>query len=520
MNSNMQSFLSELGKAPLRSKVTVVVSVLAVAGILALAGMIATRPHFVTLHSGLDDVERVAVEKALAEGRIRFRASQPPGPYSVYVDESQMDEAQIAVALAEALRRSPSGIATDSTGTASIFLSSGERQQAMLKREWEETEHLLEQLEFIREATVKTSMPDNSPMSHKQQPITVSVTLQVRGGNALSSAEAQTVAKLVRYRFGVPPENVLISDQFGHTLHDASSEHKDGQDMQGLVENAARYDEEIARKVNDSLALAFGPRKAHVTVTSDWDFDQSLVVAETVDPETVQISSEKHQSKTPTGSQSTVGGPAGVASNLADPNADPSQAPVTAPSEAVETEERAQYETGRSKTQTVRTAPRVARLSVSLMIDESLAAKRDEIVEIVKAGVGFDTRRNDVIGVSTTTFAAEEVSLDEQGNPVPGSAAPPAEESNRTMELLMTRGVEIVAALGFVLVLLLSLKGTKGGAAAGAAGGEGGAERAGFDEPDPALVARMQIEELVKSDPRRVGAILSSWANDGGKVKA
>jgi len=33
-------------------------------------------------------------------------------------------------------------------------------------------------------------------------------------------------------------------------------------------------------------------------------------------------------------------------------------------------------------------------------------------------------------------------------------------------------------------------------------------------EADPELLARARVEELVKSDPRRVGEILSRWASE------
>ena len=523
MNFNLQSFLSELGKAPLRAKLTVVACVLAVVGVLALAGMVAANPHFSTLYSGLDDAERVAVEKALAQGGIRFRASPPPAPYAIYVDDSQIDEAQISVALAEALTRTPTGIATGTSGANSIFQSAGERAQTMLKREWEETEHLLEQLTFVTRAVVRTSIPVNSPMSHKREPLTVSVTLHLRGTSALSSPQADTVAKLVVYRFGVPAENVLISDQAGRTLHDPSSKQSGGMDVRGLVEEAGLHDRLLAEKVNSALATAYGANKTLVMVTSEWNFDQSMVVAESIDPETVQLSVDKHESRTPQSGGLAVGGATGVTANLADPTADPAQLAQMDPIEATETTEKSVYDAARSRSQTVSTAPRLTRLSISLMIDDSLASKRDEIIDIVKAGVGFNSAREDVIGVSTTAFVLPEGTvLDEDGNPVPATAEVPAEDSSDTLELLMTRGVEIVAALGFVILLIMSLKGSKGGAPGSLAvagsterGGEGG-----LGEPDPSALARAQIEELVKSDPRRVGDILSSWANEDVKVKA
>jgi flagellar biosynthesis/type III secretory pathway M-ring protein FliF/YscJ len=541
MTTDLQSLLSDLAKAPLKAKLTAVISLLAVVGVLAVAGMVASKPHFVTLYAGLDDMERVAVEKALAEAGVRFRSSNPPGPHVVYVDESAFDRAQIAVATAEALKRAPSGINASDTGTSTIFMSSGERQQSMLKREWQETENLLQQLDFVSRATVTTSMPDSS-LVRKRQPLSVSVALKLRGSNELSDDEAETVAKLVRFRFGVPAENVIISDQSGHILYDPSDDDEDGLDSRTLIDHATRYDRELAAKVNDSLRIAFGGRKALVTVTSEWNHDMTTSVAQQLDPDTVVMSSEKSETKTPQGAVPEVGGPAGTASNVpdgfgVDNAAVPSTGAPTAGMPMSETkDEKSVYEAGRSTIQTVTTAPRLARLSVSLVIDESLDAKRDEIIEVVKAAVGFDSARDDVIGVSTTQFAGEEgdVVEGEEG----GEAAAPSEPSP-ALELLLTRGVEIVAALAFVVMLFLALRGSKkpkrgraaggasagsttggGGAGAGAGAGGGGGLEIPDEDIDPALLARTQIEEIVRTDPRRVGEILSRWASDEAKVGA
>jgi hypothetical protein len=36
---------------------------------------------------------------------------------------------------------------------------------------------------------------------------------------------------------------------------------------------------------------------------------------------------------------------------------------------------------------------------------------------------------------------------------------------------------------------------------------------------DPEALARAKIEELVRTDPRRVGEILSRWAGEGAPVR-
>src|SRR5688572_3371885 len=490
MNLDLRNLLSEIGGASPRTKAFAVLSGLALAAALLLSGLVASEPHFVTLYSGLDDAERVAVEKALAEGSVRYRASNYPGPYTLYVDEDQFDQAQIQVALAEALKRAPTGINTGESGASTIFMSSGERAQSMLKREWQETEHLLAQFDFVQRATVTTSIPDSSPLG-RRAPLSVSVALKLRGGDVLSSEQAENVARVVRFRFGVPPENVIVTDQSGRTIYEPS-ERGGEQDGRRLFDHAADYDRELAAKVNQALERAFGPDKAYVTVTSQWDTDQTTTVSESVDGEPREVEVSKTESRTPSGSSAPgPGGLAGAASNLAQDfgveNAAVPELASAAQPEALTRDERTTWENPKTTTQTVRFLPRLARLSVGLVIDRSLEPERDAIRELVRASVGLDEKRKDELGVTVTDVAAAHPAEDG------ADAAPAAEESgpSPTVELLLERGVEIAAGLAFVVLLFASLRGSKRGA--GAAQRSAPAAARAAPELDAELMARVQI---------------------------
>jgi len=80
------------------------------------------------------------------------------------------------------------------------------------------------------------------------------------------------------------------------------------------------------------------------------------------------------------------------------------------------------------------------------------------------------------------------------------------------VEKYMQRGVEILVALVFIILLLKSLKGAKTSSKArGAARAQAAAAEA---EIDPELLARAQVEDLLRADPERVGEILSAWVRD------
>lgn len=523
---DLNNLLDSLKNAAPRTKLVLVLAAAAVIVAITVGTMLADRPNFVLLYSGIDDASRGGVEKALAGGAIRYKVSQPPRPYNIYVDDGTFYEAQNLVALSGALKEMPRGVDASVGGAAAIFLSSAERAQSMLKRDWQEMERQLETLEFVDDATVTSSMPDTSPI-RERKPLTVSVTLKLKNLVELSRDRAENVAKLVRFRFGVPAENVIVSDHTGRALYDPSTAGSLGTDPAALLDHARSYDRGLEEKINQQLTVAYGVKKAHVAVTSEWDYDQRTTVSETLSPKGTLVSEKTTKSETPIGAVSQAGGPAGSASNVpsdgsfgVDNAAVAGSATVAAAPTQMSTsnETEKSYETARSKTQTVHASPMLRRLSVSLLLDDSLAAKKDEIRAIVQAGVGFDKNRDDVIQVGTTTFATETAA--DPANPTApvtdGGGGP-----SPMLRMLLERGVEIVAAIVFLFVLLKAMKGAKSGGVTSsgsvALGGmtvDGASASVETGEPDPEALARARIEELVRTDPRRVGEILSRWAGD------
>lgn len=91
-------------------------------------------------------------------------------------------------------------------------------------------------------------------------------------------------------------------------------------------------------------------------------------------------------------------------------------------------------------------------------------------------------------------------------------------------ELLVERGVELIAAVIFLFVLLKALKRKPHeGLQLSTVGGNGqDSGMAGIEEiEDPRIremMARRQIDELVKNDPERVSLILSRWVAEDMKA--
>ena len=218
MLNDLQSLAAELGKAPLTAKLT---AALAALGRARRPGHRRRRGQPAALRAALHEPGRrrsaSPSRRRLAGAQISYRVSQPPGPFVVYVDESTYDEAQIAVALGEgAAPHAAQGISTGEGG-ASSDLPELRRARA---------EHAQARVAGDR-APARGSSTSSARRARHDLDARQLAAAQARaahrlrdpdarrGPRALSEAEANTVAKLVRYRFGVPPENVIISDQSG-----------------------------------------------------------------------------------------------------------------------------------------------------------------------------------------------------------------------------------------------------------------------------------------------------------------
>lgn len=515
MKSFLNSFVDTFKNASGASKAIAVMVVLALSVIVGTAAVVANQPHFEILWGGLDDVESARVAKALADAALPFEISQPPGPYVVYVDESDRIRAMQVVASAGALEHAPSGISAGEPGMSTVFMSASERAQVVLKREWQEAEALLEQgLDFVAKARVQTSATGDSAFE-RGVARTASVTIQLRGGGGLTRTQARTVADLVRFALRIEPENLIVSDQSGNTVYNGADLDAMGGDSDWL-DQKLRYDRHLADEANQLLSRILGPDKARVTLNSEWDHDLSTQVSQTTDPDArVVVSETSSSTKTPhfppttgeAGGAGAAGGLAGTASNLGDSGgtglAASGAGPAPAePATAQTKQDRKDYLVPRLTTQTVRTAPVLRKLSVSLFLDESLAERQESLVASVRTAVGFDETRGDEFSVTTLPFAVPEEVPEEEVGAVGTLESPLA-------QTLLRRGVELLSALVFLFVLFKAIRGARE-----IASGRKGPPEEQLSGEALEKLATAQVEELIKRDPEELSRILSSWARE------
>lgn len=531
MNDLLRSLLDGLKSSSVASKLTAGLVALAIVLAVGISAFVSNRPHYSVLLSGLDDGESAAAMKALAEAGIAFEASQPPGPFVVYVDEDDRQVALGAIYQAGAMIPLQKGIPSGESGMSSVFMSSGERLQMSQKRLWGEMEGILEQLDFVAHAKVQTSTSVPSPFARAPARRTAAVQLQVKNLAPLTDEQAQAVVMLVSSGLEVLPADIVLSDQTGRLLNGAPEKDSPLEGVDDWLEYKERYDANLAAKANRVLSDILGPARARVEIDSLWSFEQSTTESDTVSKGAV-LAETKSSSETPIGAApSTIAGSSsnvdfGVA-NAAVTDKTAASADGKEPVEPVlppvstTSEQRTEYNPSRSRTETVNNAPVLKRLSVALFLDDSVEEGAVSDLEgAVKAAVGYDADvRTDNIKTVRLPFAEEAPAAEgaEPGaTPEEPAAEPAADEPSPLMRILMRRGVEVLTALIFIVLLLKSLRSARKEESRTKVG----APADGAPALDPELLAQAQVEELLTSDPKRVGEILTQWARETEKAGA
>ncbi len=505
---------------------------LLVSGILAFQ---ARNPHYVVLAADLDTAEFNTAITSLAATDIRFEPTMGPAPYMIKVEESRKSDALAAIYASGDFKGGARGISGGLAGSSSVFLGAGERKQREQKRRWEETEMLLEKVNFVSQATVKISGEETSPLARMRADTRrVSVILKLSGLASPTASQTRALVGIVIGGTGVAEDRIMIADQHSTVIFDGAQ--SDG--AESLMALEEKFSRDKTGQAQQLLDRAFAAGLTVVTVNGTWKQVHEESLVSTMDPAKKPRSERTRKTETPE-FQRAIGGAAGVAANTAEGSAATNAAPP-APAMATTNEKETAYSFGQTTTHKVQQPHQLERLSISLVVDSSLEESLADAEALVKGLVGFDETRGDIIVSHATALPSLE--RDTDGAPVlpePIEAPAPA---NPMLKMALEHGLELVAGIAFLMVLLKSLKSAKAGATAGAAGGTGAAgvgARAGMagaaggsgggsvsgggggnpgeiNEMDEAVdmdaLARAHIEELLQSEPEKVSMLLSRWA--------
>ncbi len=362
-----------------------------------------SRPNMVTAYSGLAPEDSAAMADELEAMGVPYELRA--GGSAIAVPANKVAEVRIRLAQAGL----PSGGAVgleifDKTN----FGATDFVQQVNFRRGLEgELARSINTLDAVKASRVHISIPKQAVFKEDQHEATASVLLQLRPGARLTDEQVKGITNLVANSVeGLTEKGITIIDDSGRVLFDGAT--FGGTFSAGAtatqLELQRQYELALQRDVSDVLARIVGPGRSAVTIRASLNFDQ---VTETRDeygtPQQAVPRSQSTVEETFTGTNLTVGNVPGTGANGATGGG--ANTTANGNSQYTRTETTTNNEIPRTTSTTIQAPGKLERLSVSVVLDESVSAAQEAaITSAIAAAVGLDQVRGDVISVTRLPF--------------------------------------------------------------------------------------------------------------------
>jgi flagellar M-ring protein FliF len=363
-----------------------------------------TSPNLVVAYSGLAPEDSAAIADHLENEGIPYEIGA--GGSTVSVPANQVAEVRIQLAQQNLPAGGTVGMELfDKTDFGATDFNNQVNYQRALEGELARS---INTLDGVRGSRVHLVMPEEAIFVEDQEAASASVLLQLDRGAGLTQDQIRGITNLVVNSVqGLTQEHVTIIDETGRALYDGAAMSGDfgfgGTSTQMELQRA--YELSLQRDLEQTLAQVVGVGRSAVTVRAVLDFDE-VTETETQFADAGQAVPRSSVSvqETFNGNGLTVGGVPGTGANGADIAADDA---ATGNSQYTRTETTVNNEISSTTSVTNRAPGQVERLSVSVVLDESVtAAQETAITSAVAAAVAFDQVRGDTLSVTRIPFDA------------------------------------------------------------------------------------------------------------------
>ena len=485
--------------------------------IVVVVSVVGTRPSMATLFSNLESTDAAAIVDRLRDLNVPYEISNDGAV--IKVPSNQVYDLR--------LKMVNQGLPAGGTVGFEIFdkntLGMSEFSQQMNYRRalQGELSRTIGQMSGVESVRVHLALPEERLYSDSQKEATASVALGLRRGVTLSDGQIAGVVHLVASSVeGLKPENVTVVDTQGTVLSEA------GGQSGGLsarltvtqVKLKRDYERSVQKDVQSMLDNIAGPGKAVVRVSARMNFDQKQVTSEVIQPGAIQgkgvLVSEETVNETYSGAGAASRGRVGVVSGRAG-------ATAASGDSYTHTETNAKYEVTRSTEQVVSAPGRVERLSLAVMLDDSVRASTVAAVrEAVGAAVGLDMARGDTLTVSRVKFDRSA----ESSSQAESSAAARAD----LIKAVARNGGAVAMLILFVLFVRAMFKSVKFHPVARDAAhlstsaeqmvsraySEDSAEAPAVSEAAQHSTSEQIVQELAKNKPEEVANVVRAWISE------
>ena len=286
-----------------------------------------------------------------------------------------------------------------------------------------ELSRTISSLNVVRSARVHLVLPDRKLFSREHTEPSASVLLRMAGPGRLDREQVAAVQHIIAAAVpGLAPNRVSIVDGKGSLLSRGFEDATSAEAIAAKADERRRmFESRMGRRVEELIERAVGFGNVRAEVRADLDFDRVSTNEETYDPDG-QVVRSTHTLEESSNSREAEPMSVSVATNLPDAGANTGEGATKASTAENRTEETVNYEISKKTTNHVRETGDINRLSVAVLVD-GLRVKNadgnvvyqprtkeemDQIANLVKSTIGYDSARGDTIEVINMKFTEVE----------------------------------------------------------------------------------------------------------------
>jgi flagellar M-ring protein FliF len=415
---------------------------------------------YATLFSQLDREDAGALVTKLKELKVPYKLSSDEA--TIEVPEARVHELRLELAQAGL----PRGGGVGFESFDKMRLGATEFEQRVLYRRALEGElaRTIGSISAVQAARVHLVLPEKSVFVSRSEPAQASVVIKLRAGRVLSPGEIAGIVRLSASAVpGLGPERVTLVTTEGAMLHGARAGNgpasadgtNGGLADEGGTPTTRTIESGLEERARAMLERVLGPGHVDVRVSADLDSSRVEHSEDRYDPAKTALRSETASKEMAGGDGITAAGVPGAESNT--PGGDATATTTAGSSKVVRESHTRNFEVDHVSEKRITTSGVLKRLTVAVVLDgvrppgggAPVLRSKEELVKVaalVKAAVGVDEKRGDVVTVESVPFDDGEPALASLEAPKPIAWAAVATNAKKYWKFL---------AAGAVLLVLL-----------------------------------------------------------------
>jgi flagellar M-ring protein FliF len=386
---------------------TTIAVVVALVGAGLFASWVA-KPSYAPLFTGLSSTDASAITAKLTESKEPYQLADGGG--TVLVPQADVYQQRINLSGA-GLPAGGGGGDGYSLLDKQSMTSSDFQQKVTYQRALEgELRKTIEAIDGVQTAVVHLAIPEEDVFSDNAASATASVLVKTNPATPLKPAQVEAIVHLVSS--SVPKlaaTDVTVADSSGRVLNAAGDKGGASAMSDARAQQTQGYEDDTADSVQSMLDKLVGPGNSVTRVDAVLNFDQQTTdKQEYITDKNNPPLTDSKTTETYKGVGTPVGGVLGP-----DNNAVPSGTTAGANSSYVKEQQNRANAVGTLKTSTTSATGQPSRVTVAVVLDKAVAGSLDkaELTSLVTSAAGLDTKRGDVVTISTMAFDTKAAAL-------------------------------------------------------------------------------------------------------------